>query len=238
MTKSIAILRTPDESSELAEAITVLGYTPIIEPILSVEYIDAQYPAVQADTPLIFTSVHGVRAFAQKNEGRNNPVYAVGRVTAEEARGQGFKSVESASGTADDLVALLINRADLVKALLYVRGEEISKDLRQALAASNIFVSEVIGYRTIPAESLSVPLLKSADNQELAAILFFSVRGGKTFASLIEQYGRVHRLKAIKALCLSDGVVQSLSVLPFAEAVVTDKPDRYGMISLLNRIFK
>jgi uroporphyrinogen-III synthase len=79
-------------------------------------------------------------------------------------------------------------------------------------------------------------LLHGLDKGEIKAVAVFSARGGGVFSDLIEQYGRAVRLKSVMALCMSDLVVQSVSVLPFQQSVIAAKPDRYGMMELVDNI--
>lgn len=235
--KTIVIARPPEGSDEFARAITALGYASLVEPVLTIELFDTPLPEIGSATPLVFTSANAVRAFAQKSETRANPIFTVGRNTAAEAVRAGFTNVETASGTVDDLADLLSKSTSTTKLPpLYVRGEEISKDLKAILARKGGILEEIVVYRSIPAQNLSINLLKALDNREIEAILFFSARGGKTFAELIEQYDRSSRMRTTKALCISQAVVQSVSVLPFGDTLVAAKPDRYGMIELLERL--
>src|SRR5690606_23146916 len=107
----ILILRTADDAADYIEAIEAIGYEPVTEPVLSIHYPETVFPPLEEGRPLIFTSVHGVRAFARNVAGRDYPVFAVGQNTAEEAQAAGFLQVEAAAGTAKDLVELLIARA-------------------------------------------------------------------------------------------------------------------------------
>lgn len=235
--KTVVILRPVDECAEISDEIKIRGFDPFAEPIITIEYIDADYPDFDENTPLIFTSANGVRAFAQKYVDRTQQIYTVGRNTADEARLCGFTKVESANGNAADMVNLFTKPLKISgKCPLYVRGEAVSSDLKSIFAKKYLNISEIIVYRSNLADNLSINLLKSLDSEKITAIMFFSVRGSRNFVQLIEQYGRVRTLKTIKALCISDAVVNCLSALPFQEVVVADQPDRYGMIKLLDRL--
>jgi len=239
MSAKIIVMARADGGAEIEEAITALGFDPLVEPILSIQYTEGDAPEIKEETPLIFTSANGVRALAHKTDIRANKVYAVGRNTADEARQAGFDNIENAEGAVEDLAALLLEplRTSLIPAL-YVRGEEISHDLAANLAKNGVSIDQWIGYKAIPAQNLSIRLLKKLDNREIEAIMFFSSRGGQIFAELAEQYDRISRMRTIRALCISEAVLQSVSVLPFRDAVISDTPDRYGMMKLLQNLHK
>lgn len=235
--KRIVITKTQDDSTELAEAVRKAGFDPLFEPMLEIDHVEDGWPDIAPNAPLIFTSSHGVRAFANASPCRSHPVYTVGTSTAETARFLGFSNVATAAGTAQDLAEMLtlLPKIDLISAI-YVRAADISQDLRQILAKNDLFIDEFVGYRANPVENMSLNLLKSLDNQEIYAVLLFSNRGGRIFAELVEQYGRAVRLKPTKALCISDSVLQSVSVLPFQRGLIARTPDRYGMMELLEGI--
>ena len=235
--KSIVIVRPEEDSAEFVEKIQELGFDAHIESLLGISYNDESLPEISADTPLVFTSANGVRAFARLSDERGHPVYTVGRNTADEARQMGFTNIESASGTLDDLAVLLTKT--LITSLiqpLYVRGEHISADLVGIMSKNGVRLREFIGYSAIPAQNLSINLLNLLDLRKIEAIMFFSARGGQVFSDLLQQYGRAVRLKATKALCISEAVIKSVSVLPFQQALVAEKPDRYGMSRLLEQL--
>lgn len=235
--RTVVIARASEDNEELSEAITAAGFKPLSEPVMGIEYLDIVLPEIQPDTPLVFTSANGVKAFTRLSDARSNPVYTVGRNTADEARRAGFSRIETAAGTVDDLVDILL-KACVERAVqpLYVRGEDVSKDLKAILAARQIACGELTAYRSVPAQNLSLKLLKALDAREVEGILFFSVKGGSVFSDLIEQYDRAARMRTTKALCISQAVLQSVSVLPFGGSFVADTPDRYGMIKLLEHI--
>lgn len=237
MQNKVVILRMSEDADEIAQAVRDHGLVPLIEPVLSVEYLSADLPETDLERPLIFTSANGVRAFAKLSAERSHPVYTVGRNTADEARQMGFTRVESAFGTVTDMVDLLAGALKTgLKCPIYVRGEEVSQDLSQILGDLGVNIDEIMAYRTIPAENLSINLLKSLSAREIKAVMAFSAKGARVFTDLARQYGREGQFKIIKALCIGEGVVQSVSVLPFQEVVVAYTPDRYGMIKLLDQL--
>lgn len=231
----LVILRQPEDSADYEEAARERGFIPLVEPMLTIQHLDADYTHTGLATPLIFTSAHGVQAFCGRSQSRGNPVYTVGHNTADEARRQGFTQVETAAGTGDDLAALLARPENsFPEPPVYIRAVEISKDLKGILSVNGVNIDEIMAYRADAVEKLSISLLRGLDNREINAIAFYSARGAAIFAELIEQYGRVSRLKAVKALCISTHVLHSVSVLPFSGTLVAETPDRYGMIRLLD----
>lgn len=235
--KTIVILRGADECGEIAAAIHDRGFQPMAQEVLIVENLNPSFPEIGEDTPLVFTSANAVRLFASKQKIRKMPVYTVGRNTADEARLLGFQTIECAFGTGAELVDLLTAPGRIhAKPPLYIRAETVSQDLKTLCAAKGLTINEAVAYRTTSVENLSIDLLRKADSRQIAAIMFFSARGAQVFADLIQQYDRTLRMKPIKALCIGEGMIHSLSVLPFSDVKVASTPDRHGMIKLLDQL--
>lgn len=233
----VLITRSEGETEELSQAVRAAGFEPLYESMLAIDYVEEGWPEVDDTAPLIFTSSHGVQAFARKREVRANPVYVVGQNTAETARYAGFKDVRGVAVDIDALLDMLtlVPKETLISAF-YIRGKDISQDLRQILEENGVSIAEFTGYKACPIEKFSINLLKSLDNREINAVLFFSARGGCVFADMVEQYDRAVRLKTTKALCISEAVLKSVSVLPFQQGLIARMPDRYGMMDLLTEI--
>ncbi len=233
----ILITKTIEDSVVYADAVRAVGFKPLIEPMMQIKPVEFELSDFSPETPLVFTSSHGVRAFAMKTRERQFPLYVVGRSTAETAQGLGFRSLEVVAPCAENLAELMIQMLKQTeKKAVYMRGEDISYDLSGFLRNNGVNLREIVAYRAIPCENLSIDALKSLDNREIYAVMLFSKRNARIFADLIEQYGRTVRLKYTKALCISDAVLQSVSVLPFQQGLVAKDPDRHGMIGLLEDI--
>lgn len=225
------------EGDALAAAITQNGFTPLLEPILAIEPITADFSGIPDAAPLIFTSAHALRIFAAADSRRNHPVYAVGAVTADLARAKGFTQVCDGGGTVQTLTELLRNNLKMEgMGAYYLRGAEISQDLTGNLGKEGFNITDIVTYAAHSASNLSKSLLDALKNEDVNAILFHSRRGAETFIALVRAAGLAAHLTATKALCISQAVVQSVSVLPFCQCVVASRPDRDGMIMLVKNI--
>ena len=233
----VVILRAPEDSGELVAAVMAKGFDALVEPVLSIEYQPADFSDVGPEDVLVFTSAHGVEAFVRGCGARDNPVYVVGKNTAEAALAAGFGQIETGEGSVSDLAQQLVfDQKTALKHLVYVRAADVSFDLKGFLTEKGLKITEIIAYHADQVQNLSIKLLHALDRGQIKAICVFSARGGQVFADLIEQYGRTVRLKTVMALCLSEHVVQSVSVLPFQRCVVAPTPDRHGMIKLMEYI--
>jgi uroporphyrinogen-III synthase len=236
-TKTIVVLKTEGVGCDAyAEAICAKGFNALVESVLGIDYLNTDFPSLRPDTALVFTSAHGVESFVRYNSGRDHPVFAVGDNSAQAALSAGFTNVISAQGDVRDLADVMIKLSEKTPLIspIYVRAEDISYDFKEILREKGINMREIIGYRAVEVEKLSIKLLHALDNNEIKAVMFFSARGAECFSSLIQQYGRVTRLKSAKALCIASSVVKSVSVLPFETIQIANRTDRHGMMELID----
>ncbi len=233
----VLITASRGESEELSRAVRAAGFEPLYEPMLAIEYVENGWPDIEAGAALIFTSTHAVEAFGRHSAVRGNPLFVVGEQTAQKARSLGFDDIRAVAPDANGLIQILsfLDKKELIS-FFYARGEDVSQDLTQILQEIGVMIDEFTCYKARPVENLTVNLLKSLDNREINAVMLFSSRGASAFADLMEQYDRAVRLKSTKALCISEAVLQSVSVLPFQQGLIARTPDRYGMMELLTEI--
>lgn len=88
---------------------------------MGIEFLHVAVPDISNETGLVFTSANGVKAFARLSDARSNPVYTVGRNTADEARTAGFTRIETAAGDVDDLVEILLKACGASERNFFVR---------------------------------------------------------------------------------------------------------------------
>src|SRR6266852_282900 len=100
------VTRPRAEAEGLAAALAERGIAAIVEPLLEIYYRDAASPDLAGIQAILCTSANGVRALARLSDERALPLLAVGEASAARARDDGFKRVESAGGTVDDLIHL------------------------------------------------------------------------------------------------------------------------------------
>jgi uroporphyrinogen-III synthase len=232
MPRTVVIIRTAPFDQDTQTLLTSLGYTPLVEPILEIETLKAEYDGLQAGQGIIITSIHALDIFQKSHTTRDYNLYVVGSRVEKAAQEAGFTSIKGVFQTVQDLVDTLKEIRPSIP-LTYLRGVDISLDVKAALPFS---INEITVYKAIPAEQLSLSLLNALDRRDVAATLFYSARGAQNFADLIQQYDRTLRLKETKALCLADSMVKSLSVLPFSSVQVAKAPDRENMLTLIEGV--
>lgn len=220
---SILITRSGDEAGVYADIARARNIEVLFEPMLNIEALTGSQPDLSDYQSLVFTSGHALEIFVAQSSQRTHKIFTVGDTTADKARAAGFTDVTSASGTADDLIALL-NSGKPGRAL-YFCGEDIAHPIPG--------VDRHVLYKAHPVETLSGLCEEKLRQKEIAAALFFSVRGARAFAELIRRKGLESSVSGIKALCLSAAVLESVSVLQWLEIKAAATPDREGMKALL-----
>jgi uroporphyrinogen-III synthase len=229
------ITRPLADSRGLSEALEARGYAPLVEPMLSIHFLDAAAPDPRRYQGILATSANGVRALARLVAWRHLPVWAVGDASAREARDLGFATVESAAGDVATLAGLVAARVDPgAGPLLHVVASRAAGDLAGALAERGFTVDKAVLYAAEPAADFSPALVEALARNRLAAALFFSPRTAATFVRLAERRAVGESLRPIKALALSRAVAETLSPLPWRAVAVAERPDQAALLVLLD----
>jgi uroporphyrinogen-III synthase len=143
----VLVTRSETGASETAHRLADRGFSPIVEPLFTVEMLAAALPPYDA---LAFTSANGVRAFARLDSTRDRPVFCVGGRTAQEALDLGFIQVMSADGDVSDLTSFIAGKLPQDARLLHTGNEESRGDLSGTLAARGFKTHFVPTFRAIP----------------------------------------------------------------------------------------
>ncbi len=229
------VTRPAEDSAALAEALRARGLEPLLDPMLRVEPTEGEMPSLDGVQAVLFTSSNGVRAFAQRSERRDVPVYAVGDTTANAARQAGFTDVTSAGGDSAALARLVGERLTPSDgALLHARGADAAGDLAGALGAAGFEVRAAELYRARPAERLSDETRRALAEGTLDAALFYSPRTAETFVALARAAGLAEAVAPVTAVALSQPVADALGALTWRDVAVADRPTQDALLAALD----
>lgn len=236
----VLVTRPSEDAGPLAARLTERGCRVLVEPMLTVRWLDGPEPDLGDVRALLFTSANGVRGYVRRSPRRDLPVYAVGHATAAAAREAGFAAVESADGDVYALADLVRRRsAPSAGVLLHVAGSSVAGDLSERLAASGFTVRRETLYDTVPARSLSDDAARALRDGGLHASLFFSPRTARSFVRLVDEAGLAHHCRTVDALCLSPAVADAVRTLDGSRVVawrnvrVAPHPRQDDLLSLL-----
>ena len=222
-----------------AQILRDFGYQVFIEPMLSLEELDADFEDVQSFQALIFTSANAIDVFCRRCDVRDLPVYVVGENSADAARGWGFEDVQCGAGTAEDLCRIIAQSIeDPALPLLYLCAEIQSYDVADDLEECGLDIEERIVYRSHQADSFSQDCIKKLKNKEIDGVLLYSKRTAQAFSDCVERAQLRGVLKSLKVLCISESVLKCVQNYQWGDTYIADTPDGLGMLDLMQRHFK
>lgn len=228
----VLLTRPRGDSERLAQTLRARGYEVVIEPMLHIIHMGS-LPPLDDIAGLIVTSSNGLRAFAAASDRRDLTVYAVGDATAGVARNAGFGSVETATGDAAALEALIAARVPRdIGTLLHVHGRDVTGNLDQTLTSRGYAVRSAVLYKAETATALSAATRDQLAGDNIDGAVFFSPRTARTFVRLIQDAGLGGSCKSIIALCLSDAVAKAVSALHWGAVHVAATPDTAAMLQI------
>jgi uroporphyrinogen-III synthase len=234
----ILITRPVAEARAYAAELAAEGFKSLAAPMLEIVPEAFNLPDLADCRGVLFSSVNGVRVFAERVSERALPVYAVGQYTAQEARALGFKDVHMAGGTGSDLTRLVAaeNEPEAAGFFLHVRGDHAALALDEALIAQGFAAWRLVVYRSVPVSDFEASALSALRGGRVEAVTFFSRRTAENFMKLAALQGLEGVLKSIKALCISESVLECVQGGEWLGAYICDHPDRDGMMRLLRQM--
>ncbi|MCW5713052.1 MAG: uroporphyrinogen-III synthase [Bauldia sp.] len=187
----LLVTRPQPDANRTATRLRALGHAPLVQPMLSPEYLHLDIPGVPG--AIVVTSRNGVRALAfLPNAARwtRVPLFAVGAATAAAARQAGFADVRSADGDSMALADLISATLDpAVGDVLYPAAENRRPDLERILPERGFALRVAVAYRMCPAEALATPVRTALAGREIDGILLYSARTAVIFAGLVAAAG-------------------------------------------------
>jgi uroporphyrinogen-III synthase len=200
----------------------------------------------EVETPyggIVVTSVNAVRAVESQLAGSpllKLPLFAVGERTAATARAAGFAKVLSAGGDAAALRDLVVESAKAKKLkkkspLLYLAGEDISRDLAGELREQGFEVVTHIAYRMVPAKSLPGEVVDGFAAGRIEAVLHYSRRSARAFVEAARAGGVEISALALPQCCLSAAVAEIVREAGATQVTVAARPDENALFEALRR---
>ena len=212
------ITRAEPGSSATAERVRAIGFEPVVAPLLTVEPVEARLELDRV-AALAVTSANGVRAFAERSDRRDFPIFAVGDATAEAARDAGFEPVRSADGDVGALAALI--RSEPPGGIVLCPGaEQRAGDLVTALTAAGIEARAATLYRTVATTA-------GVDVSVLTAVLLHSPRAATVLAE------RAPDLSDLHVVGLSPACLAPLAGLKMKSASAAVRPREDALMDAL-----
>lgn len=220
--RRIWVTRTQPEAEATAARVRALGWTPVVQPVLSARICaDAKIDLTGAEA-IAFTSGHAVRAFAALSPMRALPVFAVGEATAALARAAGFADVRTAAGDVRALADILAASEPKPALVLNPTARAPAADLAALFAPLRMKVRKIVVYETVSAGPDVPP-------DAIDAILVHSPRAAEIIGALIA----ADQAARLEVFAISAAAAARLSALPFVRVVVAVRPDEASLLALL-----
>jgi uroporphyrinogen-III synthase len=229
----LLVTRPRAEAERTALELAKRGHDALIAPILSIEPVKADFNPASFDA-IVITSGNAVRSLVQSAL-RNSlvrPVLAVGSQTAQAACDAGFLDVVSADGDAGDLISLIRSRWNKGHArLLYLAGNNRSRDLAADLAADGVHIETVIVYSAHAAARLPDDAQQALRHGTIDGVLHYSRRSAAIFLNCADADGL--DASPLRHYCLSQRAAEPLSARGFKTIRIAPRPDEAALLDLI-----
>ena len=240
---AVLVTRPLPDGETTAADLRARGFEVVAAPMLRFEPFGF---SDEAETPYggtIVTSANAVRAVGTQLANSpllTLPLFTVGERTAAVARAAGFGNVLSADGDARALRDLVVETAKAKKLkkkspLLYLAGEEISRDLAGELREHGFEIVTHIAYRMVPAKNLPSEVVDGFAAGRIEAVLHYSRRSAQAFVEAARTGGVEISALALPQCCLSAQVAEIVREAGATQVTVAARPDENALFEALRR---
>ncbi|WP_258367712.1 uroporphyrinogen-III synthase [Komagataeibacter oboediens] len=231
MRAGVIVTRPPPGLAPTMAAVAERGLHPIAAPMLHVSQHALSIGMFRPDA-IVLTSGQAVGSLTDPGL-HHIPCYVVGAATARRARAVGFAHVIAASGTADDLTALLRAAMQPTARLLLAVGRGYGQDMATDLRGRGYRVLRRCVYAVRPATCLPPDALAALRAGQVAAVMFYSTRTAEAFVAALPP-ALVPALVGVEAIAMSDGVAAVLGAgLRWGGIRIATRPAQERMLACL-----
>ena len=200
---------------------------PLISPLLAPRFLWPTLPNGSFGA-LILTSQTGVTAAAglrERHKSLPNRAFCVGDQTAALAREMGFDAT-SAAGDAQDLLQMLV-RAGHEGPFLHLHGQDVTGDLKAALAAKGVMAQGCAVYAQVE-QPLGKKALALINGPLRFCAPLFSPRSARLFVAAL---GVTTCRAPLQVVAMSLAVADAIPAGIAASIVIADHPDAASMVA-------
>jgi uroporphyrinogen-III synthase len=230
--RGILITRPEPGASETAAQVAMLGYQPVLAPLLVVQSRGVSLPPAERVQAILVTSGNAIPLLPSTH--RHLPLLAVGETTAMRARAAGFVQVSSADGDARALAALTVKCCGPDREpLLLVSGRGQGQGLASALRDSGFRVVRRTVYAAVPVAELPEQARGAIEAGGIGAVLLFSAETARQCVRLLRAASLRDAVRPIEALAISQPTAMALRALPWWRIRVAERPNQDAMLAML-----
>ncbi|XGA08552.1 MAG: uroporphyrinogen-III synthase [Wolbachia endosymbiont of Xenopsylla cheopis] len=224
------------DSKKTKSILEKYGYKVHIEPMFKIKYLETKL--AQDFDVIVSTSSNSIRALSKISQKRNYPIITVGNSTMKIAKELGFANVASANGNVSDLILYIKEHYSQDLKFLYVRGKEISFNLKKALTDKGITVEEAILYESIDKKKLTKRCKEFLLADLIREALFFSARTAKIFCSLVEKSNLLDHIRNTTAYSMSEKITENLAHYRWKNIITSNQPTQESMLNCIVKFKK
>lgn len=224
--KKILITRPLNQALHTVKSLQEIGLEAIAEPLLNLKKMPHSVSDYALYKQFVVTSGNSFDFWDLDDVDRNIPLIAVGPQTAERAKACGFTDITNASGMARDIQNHL-----KPEKTLHIGGYHISHTL-------GAHVDRLIVYEAMAIKTLRKRIKTAFENGDIGLVTFYSTRTAKIFSQLIESEKMAKELEKTEVLSISNKVIRSVRVFPWARTHTAQAPNGTAMIEACKRIVK
>lgn len=232
--KSILLTRPLLDSFNTRNILRKYGYKVFIEPVFTIKYLNPDISAYEFDV-VISTSKNSVKAFSQICKVDGFPIITVGNSTMQAAKNLGFSDIISADSNVDGLISFIKAHYSNAIKFLYIRGQEVSCDLKKRLSEEDFNVREVVLYKTIIKRSLTNRCKNLLLDGKIDGVAFFSSQTARVFCSLVLKSGLSPVMNNAVAYTMSKNIADSLKSIKWKKIITSRLPTRESLIDIINK---
>lgn len=229
MAGPVIITRAEPGNSQTISRLAADGLACIAAPMLEIVPTGERLPFLETFQGLLFTSANGVRAFCEASPARDLTAWCVGPATFTEAEEAGFTSLEHADGNADDLAALVMQKAAPEEALLHVANAAAAGNIAERLRKAGFRVMFAPLYRADAASRLPEAAFKALESSQTCTVLVHSAKGAASFASVMPDLDVSHHL----VVAVSQTAAGPLVGRGFGHVCWADRPNEAALTEAL-----
>ncbi|MDM8335799.1 uroporphyrinogen-III synthase [Wolbachia pipientis] len=232
--KSILLTRLLSDSLDTRGVLRKCGYKVYMEPVFTIKYLQPDISAYEFNA-IISTSKNSVKALSRICRADNFPIITVGNSTMQTAKDLGFSDIVSADSNVDGLISFIKNHYSVAVKFLYIRGQEVSCDLKKKLSEDGFSVREVILYKTIIKRNLTNRCKNLLSGGKVNSVAFFSSQTARIFCSLVLKSGLAHVMGNVIAYAMSKNIADNLKSIKWKKITTSRLPTQESLIDIINK---
>ncbi len=230
----VLVTRPIESGRRTADRLSARGHRAILAPMLSIQPVKGMPPPGPYDAAIV-TSASVAIAAERLDAFRTMRTFAVGQQCGLALQEIGFTDVIAGDGDAADLAGLIIMSMPRGSRLLVIAGRDRKDDMDAALSLAGHRLAIWTVYAAEPATDLTAAVVNRINTGQIDAVLHYSARSARTFATVARRNGLIPALGLIPQICLSPDVAEPLREAGIHRIGVADRPDERSLLDELER---